>query len=56
MTQEDEKRLMQAAHNVWAWVGPGDPDLDDSEERDAFMRDVLRLASVYFFIQKRTAA
>lgn len=44
------ERLYKAAGNVWAWVGPGYPDLDDPEERDLFMRSVSELAWAYFAI------
>jgi len=46
----DLDRLMGAAHDVWAWAGPGDPDLDDLNERVAFMRCVYRLAAAYHIV------
>lgn len=54
--QADLHRLMDAAQNVWAWVGPGYPDLDDLDERDRFMRDVSKLAAVYFSLQRSQLA
>ena len=52
-SDEDLDKLLGAAHRVWSWVGPGDPDLDDPEERDLFMRDVQSLASSYYYGQSR---
>lgn len=50
---EDLDKLLDAAHRVWTWVGPGYPDLDDLDERSRFMDDVLGVASAYYYGQER---
>lgn len=47
------QRVLDAAERVWAWVGPGDPDLDDPIERERFMDDVSRLAADWFVYRDR---
>jgi hypothetical protein len=49
----DLLELLNAAHRVWLWVGPGDPDLDDPDERERFMADVTDLAAAYYYGQHR---
>lgn len=39
---------MDAAEEVWRWVGPGYPDLDDPDERKRFMGAVTDLAAAWF--------
>lgn len=33
---------------IYGWVGPGYPDLDDERERELFMGDVIKLAYAYY--------
>lgn len=53
LTEEEsrkrEDKLVKAAGRIWGWVGPGYPDLDDPEEREAFMSDVRDIAAIYFY-------